>query len=68
MIKAPIFLFLLAFLLNLVESLDELLKNNPYSKLIEIVRKEIVDKALLYLPKREEINILQMLIKMAKAK
>ena len=68
MIKAPIFLFLLALLLNLVESLDELLKNNPYSKLIEMVRKEIVDKALLYLPKREEINILQMFIQMAKTK
>ena len=68
MIKAPIFLFLLALLLNLVESLDELLKNDPYSKLIGMVRKEIVDKALLYLPKREEINILQMFIQMTKAK
>lgn len=38
------------------------------SKLIGIVRIEIIDQILLHLPKRKEVNILQMIRQMMKAK
>ena len=60
-------IFILALLLALSESADsKTIKSN--SKLIEMVRKEIIDKAMAYLPKREDYNILQMLNQFKKAK
>ena len=39
-----------------------------FSSLLDQVRKDIISKALLYLPKREEIDILKLGIEMSKAK
>ena len=39
-----------------------------FSNILENIRKEIVDKALLYLPKRETENILKMVTEMSKAR
>ena len=38
------------------------------SNLLDIVRKNVIDTALLYLPKRENVNFLQMVNEMLKAK
>ena len=54
--------------LNLSESIDIQKEINPYSKLIGKVRKEVIDKSLFYLPKKDDINILQMLNQMKNAK
>ena len=39
-----------------------------FSSLLDQVRKDIISKALLYLPKREEIDILKLGLEMSKAK
>ena len=54
-------LFILFLLLNWSEG-------NSVSRLKEMVRMDIIDKSLLYLPKRNEVNILQMIRQMIKAK
>ena len=61
-------LFILSLLSNFSECVEESLKNNSISKLIGMVRTEIIDKYLLYLPKRKEVNILQMINQMMKEK
>ena len=61
-------LFILSLLSNFSECVEESLKNNSISKLIGMVRIEIIDKSLLYLPKRKEVNILQMINQMMKEK
>lgn len=60
--------FILAMAFNLSKSIDIQKEINPYSKLIGKVRKEVIDKSLFYLPKRDDINILQMLNQMKNAK
>ena len=54
-------LFILFLLLNWSEG-------NSVSRLKEMVRMDIIDKSLLYLPKNNEVNILQMVNQMIKAK
>ena len=61
-------LFILSLLSNLSESIEESSENNRVSKLIGMVRMETIDKSLLFLPKRNEVNILQMVNYMIKAK
>ena len=60
--------FIFAFHLNLSESIDVLKEVKSHSKLMGMVRKEVVEKAMLYLPKKSDANILQMLTQMKKAK
>ena len=66
--KIYITIFILALLLQLSESVSDSLTRKSYSKLVGMVRKEVVDKSLAYLPKRDEIDILKMLIQLKKAK
>ena len=61
-------LFILSLFSNFSECIEESLQNNNVSKLIGMVRTEIIDKSLLYLPKRKEVNILQMINQMMKEK
>jgi len=42
--------------------------SNSYSLLLDSIRKDLVDKIILNLPKRTEINILQMCLQMSKTK
>ena len=75
--KSYIKIFILSFLLNLSESLidveikpddrNENIEINHCSQLIEMVNKENVDKALIFLPKKEYTDILKMLTQMIKA-
>ena len=60
--------FIFALLSNLSKSINVLNETNPYSKLIGKVRKELIDKSLLYLPKRNHANILEMSLQMKIAK
>ena len=64
--KIYFYLFTLSLLLNLSESIEESKENNSVSKLITMIRMEIIDKSLLYLPKRKEVNILKMINQMMK--
>ena len=57
-------LFILSLFSNFSECIEESLLNNSVSKLIGMVRTEIIDKSLLYLPKRKEVNILKMINQM----
>lgn len=66
--KIYITIFILTLLLQLSESVTDSLTRKSYSKLIGMVRKEIVDKALANFPKRDEIDVLQMLIQLKNAK
>ena len=66
--KIYLILLYLSILLSLSNSFEGIKSMSSVSKLIRMVRKDVVDKALLYLPKRNEVNILQMFTKMAKAK
>ena len=61
-------IFILFLILQLTESVSDSFTEKSHSKLIGMVRKEVVDKALVYLPKRVDINVLQMLIQLKKAK
>ena len=66
--KICFILFILSMLLHLSESIDNTNKRKFYSKLIEMVRTDIIYKSLQYLPKRNNINIFQMSIEMKKIK
>ena len=68
MLKTFLFLIVLSLLSNLAKSNGELKDNNSISKLISMVRTEIVDKSLSDLPRKKEANILQMVSKMVNAK
>ena len=61
-------IFFILTLLNLSECNENLIDNNSISKLIGMVRTEIIDKILLHLPKREDVNLLQMIREMIKEK
>lgn len=58
--KIYLIFFVLSLLLYSSKSIDEPLNKNSVSKLIGKVREEIVDKCLLYLPNKNEVNILEM--------
>ena len=66
--KKLLILFVLSLLLNLSKTIDESLNKSSVSKLIEMVREDIIDKSLLYLPKINEVNILQMCNQMSTVK
>lgn len=66
--KIYFILSILSLLSFLVKSIEESTENNPVSELIEMVRMEIIDKSLLSLPKRTEVNILKMSNQMNKLK
>ena len=68
MIKKFLFLIVLSLLSNMTKSIEELKENKSISKLISMVRTEIVDKSLSDLPRQKEANILQMVSKMVNAK
>ena len=61
-------LLILSLLSNLSKCNEDSIINRSISKLIGMVRMEIIDKSLLYLPKRKEVNILQMVKQMTEAK
>ena len=66
--KKILFLIILSLLSILSESIGELEENNSISKLISMVRIEIIDKSLQDLPNKKEVNFLQMVNKMVNAK
>ena len=66
--KKSLFLIVISILLNLSESNEKLIDNNSVSKLISMVRMEIIDKSLKDLPRRKDANILKMVSKMVNAK
>lgn len=66
--KIFIILFTLSLLINLSKSIDNLNEEGSYSQLIKMIRKEIVEKSLLYLPKKNNVNLLEMLLQIVKAK
>ena len=67
--KKIYFILFILFLLSLFpKSIEESTENNSVSELIEIVRIETIDKSLLSLPKRTEVNILKMANQMNKVK
>jgi len=68
MMKKSLFLIVISILLNLSESNEKLIDNNSVSKLISMVRMEIIDKSLKDLPRRKDVNILKMVSKMVNAK
>jgi len=57
MMRKFLFLIILSLLFNLSECIGELIENSSISKLISMVRMEIIDKSLSGLPRREEVNI-----------
>lgn len=62
-------IFFILFILSLLENLTESI-NNPsyYSNLIGKVRKELVYRSLLHLPKRNDINFLKMVLELIQIK
>ena len=62
------FLIILSLLSKLSKSIGELKENNSVSKLISMVRTEIIDKSLQDLPRRKEVEFLQMISKMINAR
>ena len=66
--KKYLFLIILSLLSKLSESIEELTENNSFSKLISMVRMEIINKSLQDLPRKKEANFLQMVNKMVSAK
>ena len=66
--KKYLFLIILSLLSQLSKSNGELKENNSVSKLISMVRMEIIDKSLQDLPRRKEVNFLQMVSKMVNAR
>ena len=68
MLKKFLFLIVLSLLSNFAKSIEELKENNSISKLISMVRTDIVDKSLSDLPRKIEANILKMISKMINAK
>jgi hypothetical protein len=68
MMKKYLFLIVISLLLNLSKSIEEFIENNSVSKLISMVRTEIIDKSLQDLPRRKEVEFLQMISKMINAR
>ena len=66
--KKYLFLIILSLLSKLSKSIGELKENNSVSKLISMVRMEIIDKSLQDLPRRKEVDFLQMVSKMVNAR
>ena len=66
--KKYLFLIVISLLLNLSKSIKEFIENNSVSKLISMVRMEIIDKSLQDLPRRKEVEFLQMVSKMINAR
>ena len=66
--KKYLFLIVISLLLNLSKSIKEFIENNSVSKLISMVRTEIIDKSLQDLPRRKEVEFLQMISKMINAR
>ena len=66
--KIYFILSILSLLSFFEKSIEESIENNSVSELIEIVRMEIIDKSLLSLPKRTEVNILKIGNQMNKLK
>ena len=66
--KIYFILFILSLVSNNSKSIDESINKNLVSKLIGNVREEIIDKSLLYLPSKNQVNILKMSYQMNKAK
>ena len=62
------FLLILTFVLFISPVLNDPLKKSFYSYLLEDVREDVVDAALLNLPKRNNVDILKMCISMAHEK
>jgi hypothetical protein len=56
--KKYLFLILLSLLSKLSKSIEDLKEHNSVSKLISMVRTEIIDKALQDLPRRKEVQFL----------
>ena len=54
--KKSLFLIVISILLNLSESNEKLIDNNSVSKLISMVRMEIIDKSLKDLPRRKDAS------------
>jgi hypothetical protein len=63
MIKKFLFLIALSLLSNLAKSNGELKDNNSISKLISMVRTEIVDKSLSDLPRKKKLIYYKWLVK-----
>ena len=57
-------LFILSLFSNLSECNEELVDKSSISKLIGMVRMEIIEKSLLNLPQRKDVNIFQMINQM----
>ena len=68
MMKKYLFLIILSLLSKLSKSIGESIENNSVSKLISMVRLEIIDQSLKDLPRIKEANILQMVSKMVSVK
>ena len=68
MMKKYLFLIILSLLSKLSKSIEESIENNSVSKLISMVRLEIIDQSLKDLPRIKEANILQMVSKMVSVK
>jgi hypothetical protein len=68
MMKKYLLLIILSLLSKLSKSIGESIENNSVSKLISMVRLEIIDQVLKDLPRIKEANILQMVSKMVSAK
>ena len=66
--KKYLFLIVISLLINLSKSIEEFIENNSVSKLISMVRTEIIDKSLQDLPRRKEVEFLQMISKMINAR
>ena len=66
--KKFLLIIILSLLSKLSESIGESTENNSISKLISMVRKEIINKSLEELPRKIEANFLQMVNKMVSAK
>lgn len=68
MMKKYLFLITLALLLKFSKSIGKLKENNLVSKLISMVREEIIDKSLQDLPRRKEVDFLKMVTNMINAR
>ena len=66
--KKYLFLIIISLLSKLSKSIEDLKEHNSVSKLISMVRTEIIDKSLQDLPRRKEVQFLQMVSKMINAR
>ena len=66
--KKYLFLIIISLLSKLSKSIEDLKEHNSVSKLISMVRTEMIDKSLQDLPRRKEVQFLQMVSKMINAR